>query len=112
MRTKVVGLVSAVVLTAGVGAWGVGAEKGPTFGFSGLVEVRELVVAYAPDTAGGTVTAHLVSGISVEYATKDADVLNHIIELSHVFANPGTRLAVSLEAGQIKTFHLASGRGK
>ena len=108
-KRMTIGVVVLVLIVAGVGLTRATGEPKSSFGFTGLTEVRELVVVYAPGAAV-TVKAHLVTGVMIEDEVS-GDAADRVLQISAAFAQPRARLAVNLEKGGIESFHLATGAG-
>jgi hypothetical protein len=104
------GLVAAAMAAGWVGAQGLSKDNKSAFGLKGLTEVRELVVTYERGE-DVTVKAHLVSGVTVEDTVKHPDEIQRLFQISHAFAGPRARLAVTLEKDEIVSYHLATGVG-
>lgn len=77
------------------------------FGLGGKVEVRQIEQAYRLDGDLLKVRVHLVSGLAVDYETRDATDTSRILEMTRIYATGRARMLVEIEGGMIRAFHIA-----
>jgi hypothetical protein len=76
-------------------------------GFYGRVEVKQVEAGYRLEGDSLKVRTHLVSGLAVDYDTRDALEIDRLLEMTQTFAAGRSRLFVDLEGGAIKAFQLS-----
>jgi hypothetical protein len=79
-------------------------------GIKGKLDVRTLELAYLPGTKTLKVRAIPAGAAAVEMQTSDAETIDRLLRLAELRTR-GSRLAVELDGGEIKAFHVAIGGG-
>lgn len=108
MRGSVRGVVMAGALLALAGEGASRAQEGTRpFGLGGKVEVRQIEEAYRLDAHSLKVRVHLISGLAVDYETRNTDDISRILEMTRIYATGRARMFAELEGGTIRAFHVA-----